>query len=211
VASAPFESLLEHESELRELMGTPSEVVIKKQLDALDVHCRSFIAASPFVVIGTVDGSGRCDVSPRGDAAGFVLVLDEKRLVVPDRPGNRRIDSIRNILETGRIGMLFVVPGVDEELRVNGRAWVTRDESLLEKMEAQGKRPVLAIGVEVEECFLHCGKAIKRSQLWDPSKHVDRKSLPSLARMLSDQSCAPGVSVEELDAMIQESYAKRLY
>jgi len=211
VETPPFSSLLTTEAELRELIGTPSELVIKKQLSALDQHCRAFIAYSPFLAMGTFDEDGHCDVSPRGDAPGFVQVLDEKRLAIPDRPGNKRIDSIRNILRTGKIGLLFLVPGVDEELRVNGRAWVTRDESLLATMEAQGKRPLLAIGVEVQECFIHCGKAIKRSQLWDATRHVRREALPSLAKMLKDQAPTPGLTLEQLEAMIAESYAKRLY
>src|SRR5215510_6600575 len=157
----PFEGIITREQELRDLVGTPGDRSQLKERPALDFHSRAFIAHSPFLLIATSDADGRCDVSPRGDAPGFVLVLDDKRLVIPDRPGNRRIDSIRNILATGRVGLLFMVPGVDEELRVNGRACVTRDEALLTRLEAQGKRPMLGIGVEVQECFLLCAKAIK--------------------------------------------------
>lgn len=207
----PFTGLIESESQLRELMGVPGEVVKRKQLAALDAHCRAFIQLSPFAVIGTHGANGQCDVSPRGDGPGFVRVVDEKNLIIPDRPGNRRLDTMSNILQTGQIGIMFMIPGVDEELRVNGRAWITRDAALLAPMQVQGKPPLLGICVQVEECFLHCGKAIKRSQLWDLEKRIDRDKLPTLGRMLHDQACAPGMTVEELDKQIQESYAKRLY
>lgn len=211
MSESPFSQTLASEADLRRLIGEPSELVKRKQLDALDPHCRAFIALSPFLALGTSDARGNCDVSPRGDAPGFVRVLDAKRLLIPERPGNRRIDSLSNILSTGRVGLLFVIPGVDEELRVNGRAWVTVDDAPLGTLEAQGKKPLAAIGVEVQECFLHCGKAIKRSKLWDPASRVVRDALPSLGRMLCDQVRPEGVTVEQLEAQIQESYEKRLY
>jgi PPOX class probable FMN-dependent enzyme len=207
----PFTGLIESETQLQAMVGEPGEIVKRKQLAALDVHCRAFIRLSPFAVVGTHDADGRCDVSPRGDAAGFVRVLDDKHLIIPDRPGNRRIDTMRNILQTGQIGIMFMIPGVVEELRVNGRAWITRDEALLAEMQVQGKAPLLGICVEVVECFIHCGKAVMRSHLWDQASQIDRGVLPSLGKMLHDQACAPNLSTEELDRMIQESYAKRLY
>jgi PPOX class probable FMN-dependent enzyme len=140
-----------------------------------------------------------------------VAVLDGKTLAIPERPGNRRVDSLLNILETGSVGLLFVVPGFEETLRVNGRARVVRDADVLERMMARGRRPPVAIGVEVEECFLHCAKAFKRSELWRADGWPERSAMPSLGRMLRDQGAAPGASVEELEGRIEEGYAKQLY
>jgi len=192
-------------------MGEPSGLAVGKQLDRLDCHCRDFIALSPFVLVGTSGDAGACDVSPRGDAPGFVVVLDEKTLAIPERPGNRRLDSLLNILETGAVGLLFLVPGFEETLRVNGRASVVRDADVLERTAARGKPPAVAIGVEVQECFLHCAKAFKRSGLWEAGRWPERSALPSLERMFGDQGAVPGASSEDLDRRIGESYAKRLY
>jgi uncharacterized protein len=206
-----FTDRITSEADLREVMGQPSELVIKKQLAALDEHCRAFIALSPFLLLGTVGAAGGCDVSPRGDGPGFVLVLDERTLVIPERPGNRRLDSLRNIVEHGQVGLLFLIPGVEETLRVNGRACLVRDADLLARLAARGKTPTVAIGVEVEETFLHCAKAFKRSGLWETATWPEREALPSLARMLCDQVPTPGMTVEQLEAAIAESYATRLY
>jgi PPOX class probable FMN-dependent enzyme len=206
-----FTNLITSEAELRELLGEPSELARRKQLAALDQHCRAFIALSPFVLIGTIDAAGMCDVSPRGDAPGFVLALDDRTLLIPDRPGNRRIDTLRNIVQTRSVGLLFMIPGVEETLRVNGQAWVVRDADLLERTVAHGKQPLLAIGVEVAECFLQCAKSLKRSQLWNPASWPERAALPSLAQMLLDQVRPAGTTVEDLEEYIAESYAKRLY
>jgi PPOX class probable FMN-dependent enzyme len=206
-----FHDVVRTEAELRGLMGEPGGVAVGKQLDRLDRHCRSFIALSPFVLVGTVGSGGTCDVSPRGDGPGFVLVLDEKTLAIPERPGNRRLDSLLNILETGRLGLLFLVPGFEETLRVNGRASVVRDADVLGRTAVQGRTPEVAIGVEVEECFLHCAKAFKRSGLWREGGWPERSTLPSLGKILRDQGAEPGTSAEDLDRRIEESYAKRLY
>src|SRR4051812_25750294 len=164
-----FRDVITSEAQLREIMGEPAELAIKKETDFLSDACRTFIEQSPFLLVATASADGRCDVSPKGDAPGFVQVLDDRHLVIPDRPGNRRFDGLRNILETGRIGLIFLVPGRDETLRANGRAWITRDPELLVTMQVQGKDPWFGIGVEVEECFLHCGKAFRRSHLWEPA------------------------------------------
>jgi PPOX class probable FMN-dependent enzyme len=206
-----FTDTVETEAELREIMGEPGGLALGKQLDSLDRHCRDFVAMSPFVLIGTSDAGGAYDVSPRGDEPGFVLVLDQKTLVIPERPGNRRLDSLLNILETGSVGLLFLVPGFEETLRVNGRASVVRDFDILERATSHGKRPQVAIAVEVEECFLHCAKAFKRSGLWQSDGWPERSKLPSLGRMLRDQGAVPDASAEELESRIQESYARRLY
>ncbi len=215
MAQAPtqprFTDLVTSEAELRALLGEPGEVVVRKQLPALDRHCRAFIARSPFMLLGTANERGDCDVSPRGDAPGFVLVLDDHTLAIPDRPGNRRIDSLRNIVAHGGVGLLFMVPGVEETLRINGRACIVRDNDLLARLEARGKVPTLAIVVTVAEAFLHCAKALKRSQLWDTATWPERSALPTLAQMIHDQVPMPNVTVEELDASFEESYRKRLY
>ena len=206
-----FHDTVRTEAELREIIGTPSELAVGKQLDRLDRYCRAFIALSPFVLVATFDASGACDVSPRGDAPGFVAVLDEKTLAIPERPGNRRLDSLLNVLETGAVGLLFLVPGFEETLRVNGRASVVRDADVLERTAARGRLPTVAIGVEVEECFLHCAKAFKRSGLWDEEGWPERSVLPPLGQMFRDQRAVPGASAEDLEGRIEESYAKRLY
>ncbi|MGH2459596.1 MAG: MSMEG_1061 family FMN-dependent PPOX-type flavoprotein, partial [Chloroflexota bacterium] len=173
--------------------------------------CRTFIARSPFALLGSYNAAGGCDVAPRGDAPGFALVLDPRTLVIPERPGNRRLDTLRNIVETGQVGLLFLVPGFGETLRINGRAVLTRDPAILERTAVQGKPPLVAIGVEVDECFLHCAKALKRSKLWEPAAWPPRDALPTFAQMLHDQLALGDTSVAELDAQIQDSYAKRLY
>ncbi len=206
-----FRDVVSTEAELREVIGEPSELVLRKQLPALDGHCRAFIARSPFVLVGTAGAGGRCDVSPRGDGPGFALVLDERTLLIPDRPGNRRVDGFRNVLENPHVGLLFVIPGMEETLRVNGRACIVRDADLLGRMAVGGKTPTLALAVEVEEAFLHCAKAFKRSRLWQAETWPDRADLPSLGKMLLDQVRLPDTTAETLDAAIEESYAKRLY
>ncbi len=199
------------EAELRAFLGEPSELVIRKQLTALDAHCRAFVASSPFMLLGSTAANGSCDVSPRGDAAGFVLVHDAQTLIVPERPGNRRADSLRNILQTGQVGMLFLIPGVEEFLRINGRAQLVRDPDLLQGLTAHGKQPLLAIVVQVEECFLHCAKAIKRSRLWNAESWPTGRPVASLAQMLMDQIQPANATLADLEQGISESYAQRLY
>lgn len=206
-----FHGLIESEAQLRALLGVPGNLAVGKELPALDRHGRAFIAQAPLVLLGTCAGDGRCDVSPRGDAPGFVEVLDDQRLVIPERPGNKRFDSLRNILETGRIGLLFMVPGVEETLRVNGRAVLTREPALLARLQARGKLPWLAIGVTVEETFLHCAKALKRSALWQTQTWPRRGALPTLAEMLLDQIRPTDAGLGDYETAIAESYAKRLY
>ncbi|MGL4463653.1 MAG: pyridoxamine 5'-phosphate oxidase family protein [Planctomycetia bacterium] len=204
-----FQKTVATVDELRALVGEPSELVRRKQLAALDGHMTAFIAQSPFLLLGTVGRDGGCDVSPRGDPRGVAAVLDSKTLAVPDRPGNRRVDSLRNILETGRVGLLFLMPGMGETLRVNGRASLVLDDDLLASLAAEGKTPVAAIVVEIEECFLQCAKAVIRSRLWDGG--AGRPTLPSFAEMLIDQTKIEDQTVESLNRLIEESYAKKLY
>ena len=195
---------------VRAAIGEPSELVQSKILGTLDRHCRSFIERSPFVLVATVGADGRADVSPRGDPSGFVHVVDDRTLAIPERPGNKLIDTLRNVLDTEAVGLLFLVPGVGETLRVNGRGYVTDDAELLAGMEVRGRTPLLAIVVEIEEAFLHCAKAFIRSRLWDPSTQIDRQELPTLARMIHDQ-LALQQPVEELDAYVEDGYRTTLY
>src|SRR3954451_25395716 len=174
-----FQKTVTSAEELAGLIGVPSELVVKKQLSELDTHMKSFIAKSPFLLLGTVGRDGSCDVSPRGAGHGLAKVLDSRTLIIPERRGSRRADSLRNILETGRVGLLFLIPGLGETLRVNGRACVIRDEGVLAPMAVEGKQPLVGIAVEVEECFLQCAKAIIRSRLWDGRTGVGETSLPS--------------------------------
>lgn len=146
-----FEDIVQSEEEIRELIGYPSELVNNKVIDSLDAHCKEFISLSPLLFISSSDNLGFCDVSPRGDEPGFVYVLDEKRIVIPERPGNRRIDSMRNILNNPRVGLIFVIPGLEETLRVNGRAQIIKDKQLLNRMQAHGKTPLLGLGIVIEE------------------------------------------------------------
>jgi len=182
-----FKDVVTSRQELRAIFGEPSERAVLKCRSSLDEHSRAFIAASPFVLLATSNAAGQCDVSPKGDAPGFVLVRDDTHLVVPDRPGNNRTDGMTNILENPHIGMIFLVPGRGDTLRVNGRAFVVRDTLILARCEVQGKRPKVAIGVEVEEAYLHCPKAFRRASLWAPEKWADPQLLPSFAQMLWDQ------------------------
>ncbi|MEO0679087.1 MAG: pyridoxamine 5'-phosphate oxidase family protein [Pseudomonadota bacterium] len=184
-ALPPNLSLVTDEDALRALHHAPMSRSTDKVLAALDVHCRRILQASPFCVVAT-RGPGGADVSPRGDPPGFVRALDDRTLLLPDRVGNNRLDGMANLLADPRIGLLFLVPGMDETLRVNGTARLTDDARLLEGSAVQGRAPKIGLLVAVEEAFLHCGKAFARSRLWDPETRVDRKAFPSYASMLRD-------------------------
>lgn len=194
--------------DLRALYGDPSDLAQRKVLNRLDKHCQHFIRLSPFVVIASSDGIG-ADATPRGDAPGFVAILDERRLLIPDRRGNNRIDTLLNISHHPPVGLLFMVPGINETLRVNGKGRITTDKALLEPLTAQGKVPTSALDVAVEEVFFHCGKAMIRSRLWEPESRVDRKSFPSLGRIVADQIA--GVDLDHAEKAVEESYKTRLY
>lgn len=201
--------IIEDPRQLREMYGVPSERALKKQLKQLDAHCRAFIARSPFLVIASSDPSGRCDASPKGDMPGFVQVLDDETLLIPDRLGNNRVDTIGNLLERPGVGLIFFVPGLNETLRVNGRARVTTDAALLEPLAVNGKVPRSGIFVSAEEVYFHCGKALIRSDLWNAEKQLQRSEFPSLGRILADQ--IGGISIEESERVTAEGYRTRLY
>jgi uncharacterized protein len=207
----PFRHVVGSEPELREIVGMPSNRAALKERPLLDHHCRAFIARSPFLLMATAGADGRCDVSPKGDAPGFVRVLDDRRLVIPDRPGNKRLDGMVNLIANPHVGLIFIVPGRDETLRINGRAWITRDADLLGEFTVQGKTPLLAIGVEVEQSFLHCAKAFLRSHLWQHDEWPSRDVLPSMACVLHDQIQPDGVTVQDYERDIEEANRKRLY
>lgn len=194
---------------VRSHYGEPTPVAIAKQLARLDRHARAFIALSPFVVVASSDAAGRGDATPRGDAPGFVAVLDDRTLLLPDRPGNRRVDTMLNVSENPRVGLLFLVPGINETLRVNGAARFTADAALLARCSAQGRPPVAGLLVAAEEVFFHCGKALIRSDLWNPDRRVERSSFPTLGRILADQIA--GTDAAQTDRNLDEAYRTRLY
>ncbi|MEO1194404.1 MAG: pyridoxamine 5'-phosphate oxidase family protein [Pseudomonadota bacterium] len=199
---------------MRALFGETHPLAIKKELRGIDRYARDFIARSPFLCLATHNAEGKADVSPRGDPPGFVQVLDEKTLAIPDRPGNNRLDSLSNIIANPMVGLLFLIPGYDDTYRINGTARLTRDPELLAKMEVNGREPKVAILVTVEEAFLHCAKAFRRSKLWDPNARQDRKEMPSLARMILDQVNERPEKEEEMQAIdreLEEDYKKSLY
>jgi uncharacterized protein len=197
--------------ELRTLYGEPSELAKRKVISFVDEHCRNYIAQSPFLVLSTSDRDGYSDASPRGDAPGFVHILDNNRIVIPERPGNKRMDSLKNILSNPRVGLIFLIPGMLETLRVNGKACLTREPALLERMKAGGKNPLLGIIVEVEECYIQCGKALKRSGLWKPETWAGADALPSGAEILAAHSKLPGYSEADIKKRLEEGYKTRLY
>jgi PPOX class probable FMN-dependent enzyme len=206
-----FQRIVTSADELTELLGSPSLSGVKKQLSELDDHMTAFIATSPFLLLGTVGSDGRCDVSPRGDMTDVGKVLDSRTLAIPEWKGNRRADSLRNIIQTGQVGLLFMTPGLGETLRVNGRACVIRDADVLASMSKQGKQPPVGIGVEVEECFFQCAKALLRSRLWAWSaEHSDPPPF-DFAEILVDQTKIEGLEVEPLRQQIEESYKEGLY
>jgi len=211
MATTTFRQIVKNENELRQILGQPNELSLGKEIHALDEHCRNFISRSPFLLIGTANADGKGDVSPKGDPAGFVQVLDDHTLVIPDRPGNRRADSLVNLLENPQVGLLFLVPGVEETLRINGTATIVRDEELLGRMKVNGKQPLLGIVVEVREAFLHCAKAFKRSHLWEPESQIERSELPSLAEMVLDHTKGDVCTLEEMEEHIEDSNRNRLY
>tara|TARA_R110002110_G_scaffold156580_2_gene351731 strand:- start:143 stop:763 length:621 start_codon:yes stop_codon:yes gene_type:complete len=204
------DSILRTEDALREVYGHASGRAAIKAIPALDPHCRRFIELSPFLVMGSAAKDGAADVSPKGDMPGFVQVPDEHTLVIPDRPGNRRIDSMTNIVENPHVAVIFMIPGISETLRVNGRAHVSVDPDLLQSMAVNGKPAVSAIVVQVDEAYLHCAKAFIRSKLWDPAVQQDRKVLPPLSKMIADQTNTT-IDVEASEKQLEQAYRETLY
>jgi PPOX class probable FMN-dependent enzyme len=208
--SLEFSEAITTEAQLRGVMGVPNHRVLKKQISSLDKHCRAFIAKSPFLLVSSCGANGDMDVSPKGDPPGFVRVLDDQTLAIPDRPGNRRADTFCNLLTNPNVGLLFLVPGKQETLRVNGAALIVRDRWVREPMGMAGKLPDFAIIVKVKEAFFHCAKCVIRSKLWDSRFWPDLEGLPSLAQAMVDQ-CKLEESLEEMQALIEKSNRERLY
>ena len=196
-------------TELRTVYREPAARATQKVLDHLDVHCRNFIAMSPLCVLSSADADGRADASPRGDPPGFVKVLDEKTLLLPDRPGNNQVDSLQNIVENPGVGLLFFVPGMNETLRVKGKAEIVTDTGLLEPLTVKRRAPLSGLRITVEEAFLHCGRALLRSRLWDSEVKIDRSSYPTYGQVLADQ--IKGANAREIDKSEEEANRDRLY
>lgn len=182
------ETVIRSLDELRRRFGEPSPTAARKTIRVLDKHCRAIIAASPFLCMATADAAGRADVSPRGDQPGFVQVENDTTLLIPDRTGNNLLDSMSNLVANPEIGLIFMVPGMDETLRVNGRAELVEDAGLAARFQVNGKAPKIVIRVTVREAFLHCARAFRRARLWDPAARIDRAALPSLPCMLNDMA-----------------------
>jgi len=205
-----FEQTITSEEELREILGTPTQRAAEKVIDHIDEHCAALIAHSPFMVISSADADGNMDVSPKGDPAGFVRVLDEKTLVIPDRKGNKRGDTFTNILQNPKVGLIFLTPGYQETLRVSGTAKIVRDAALLESMAHEGKLPTFAIVISVEKALFHCAKCIIRSGLWEHEGWVGIDGIPMFGSILVDHANLDQ-SVEEVQKSIDESKIANLY
>ncbi len=197
------------QAELRETYREPAPRAQQKVLDHIDRHARDFIALSPFCVISSLGADGRQDTSPRGDPPGFVAVLDEHTLLIPDRPGNNQVDSLQNVIVHPEVGLLFLVPGMNETLRVSGRAEIVTDEALLAPLSVGHKAPPSGLRITVEEAFLHCGRSLIRSRLWDTEAQIDRSRYPTYGQVLADQIW--GANAAEIDASEDEANRERLY
>ena len=199
---------IDSEEALRSLLGDPLPVIRAKVTDRLNDQTRIFIERSPFVCLATSDADGHCDVSPRGDAAGFVRIIDDRTLLIPERPGNRLADSLTNILHNPRVGLLFILPGVGDTFRVNGRATLTTDAALLAPSTVEGKPPKLGILVDIESAYTHCPKAFLRSKLWDPARFIDATQLPTSGEVLR-AICGADFDAEDYDRQRLARYARR--
>jgi PPOX class probable FMN-dependent enzyme len=200
--------VVDNESALRQLIGEPTELVCAKVGHRLNALTRQFIERSPFLCLATCDERGHCDVSPRGDPPGFVRILDDVTLLIPERPGNRLADSLRNILRNPHVGLLFVLPGVGDSFRVNGRATLTTDIGLLEPCAVEGKVPKLGILVDIDDAYTQCSKAFLRSHLWDPSRFIERSELPTNGQIMRALN-GDAIDVATYDAERAARYARR--
>jgi uncharacterized protein len=196
-------------AELEAVVGLPIPRIAQKQRPTLDPIDLTWIARAPFVVLATSDADGRCDASPKGDPPGIAHVIDERTLAIPERPGNKRVDGYRNVLTNPHVGLIFIIPGREDTLRVNGRARLVRDAPYFDALQVKGHRPILALEVDVEEVFFHCAKAFLRSGLWKPETW-DLEGLPSRAEIAGTLE-RPDMTREELDAYYGPGYADRLY
>ncbi|MFE8697693.1 MSMEG_1061 family FMN-dependent PPOX-type flavoprotein [Cytobacillus sp. FJAT-53684] len=185
------------EQELREIIGIPHEYVVKKEISMLDEHCKEFISESQLFFLSTASADGKCDVAPRGDLPSKILILNNYQLVLPDRPGNKRVDSFENILSNPHVGLVFLIPGLDEVLRINGKATIIKNKDILDKMSLNGKPPLLGIGVDVEECFIHCSRALKKAGIWNQSTWQTKETLPSSLEIFHAHLKINGVDIKK--------------
>ncbi|PCJ65774.1 MAG: phosphohydrolase [Candidatus Hydrogenedentota bacterium] len=183
-----FKNIVTDDSAITRILGSPHPIAANKHLDMLDKHSKTFIARSPFVLVGSSDNDGNFDISPKGDPAGFVAVLDDHTLVIPERPGNKRADTFHNVLKNPAVGLIFMIPGHKETLRVSGKALIIQDEDILSRLAVKGKVPKLGIAIDVTEVFFHCAKCIVRSKLWKPEEWPTLKGIPTIAEAISDNS-----------------------
>lgn len=197
-------------ADLREIYGEAGPRAVQKELRALDRHSRRFVERSPFVLIGSSDGAGNADVTPKGDKPGFVHILDDNTIAIPDRPGNNRLDTLENLLRDPSIGLLFLIPGMNETLRINGSAKVTADAALCAQLAVNGKPARSVIVVTINTVFIHCAKAFMRSQLWNPESWAPRSEMPTLGEILNDQM-ALDIKAEETDRELDEIYQKTMW
>lgn len=198
------------EDALRAFIGTPNPLAAGKEQPGLDAYTRRYLELCPFLVIASAGADGHLDVSPRGDPPGFVHVLDDKTILLPDRPGNKRVDTMANLLANPQVSIIFFLPGYEETLRLRGRASLTREPALLDAMAVDGKAPRLAIRIDIDTVFFHCAKALKRSKLWDPEARIDPGAYPRYAEIVK-ATRLPDRDAEELDAAIQQNYRDELY
>jgi hypothetical protein len=205
-----FSEVVTTESQFRAVIGHPSHRVMRKHIAALDGHCRAFIAKCPFLLLASGDAEGKMDVSPKGDPPGFVRVLDDKTLAIPERPGNRQAATFSNLVQNRHVGLLFLIPGKEETLRVSGTAVIARDQWLRDQMTVAAKRPEFAIVVTIQEVFFHCAKCVVRSGLWDASRWPDVSGLPSLAQAMVDAGKLDETPAE-MQALIDKDRRERLY
>ena len=206
-----FTNVITEETELRDVFGWPTERALNKQIEHLDQHCKAIISKSPFLLLGTSNETGSCDVSPKGDYPGFVRVLDNKTIAIPDLPGNNRLDTLINMINNPQVGLIFMIPGMNETLRINGKVELVRDGDLLETMAYQGKLPKLAIVVHIKEVFTHCPKAFLRSNLWSDEYKIDRNELPSFAEILRDHTGLVDCDVTALQEELNHRAATTLH
>ena len=196
--------------ELRAHYGAPHDRAVKKELRFLDAHARSFLARSPFVLIGSQDGDGNADVTPKGDKPGFVSVLDDVTIAIPDRPGNNRLDTFENIVANPAVGLLFLIPGMNETLRINGEGRITADAGLRAQLAVDGREPATVLVVKAKAVYMHCAKAFMRSELWKPESWPERSEMPTLGAIMRDQ-IGLAESASELDDSLDKSYAKSMW
>lgn len=195
---------------LKQIVGEPKPAIANKEMQALDKHFRHFISLCPFLCISTADAEGNQDISPRGDPPGFVRILDDRTVLIPDRKGNRRVDTMRNILENPNVGLMLMLPGVEEIVRINGKATITEDPALLADSAVNGSPPALGIVVKIDDVFFHCAKAVIRSKLWKSETPIARSEFPTYGEIVRDQR-DPDADVDAINADLQNDYKTRLY